>query len=95
MINSFFMRKKNLYIGLKYRPNLDNAPRVLFKIYSNLSDIINVFDNNGIPVYKDPILLSILEQLPVGKEIPEELYLIIAKIYRVLYKNGYIQKKNG
>ncbi len=88
------MRKKNLYIGLKYRPDLDIAPRVLFKIYSNQSDIINVLEDYGIPVYRDTVLLSILEQLPVGQEIPEELYIIIAKIYRVLYKNGYIQKKN-
>ena len=89
------MKNKNIYVGLKYNPNVDNAPRVLFKFYSFQSDkIITILKNENIPLISDRILVSLLEQIPTGSEVPEELYLIIANIYRILYKNGYIKKEN-
>jgi type III secretion system FlhB-like substrate exporter len=48
----------------------------------------------NIPLISDRILVSLLEQIPTGSEVPEELYIVIANIYRILYKNGYIKKEN-
>jgi flagellar biosynthesis protein len=89
------MKNKNIYIGLKYSPNVDNAPRVLFKFCSYQSDkIITMLKKENIPLIRDRILVSLLEQIPTGSEVPEELYIVIANIYRILYKNGYIKKEN-
>jgi len=89
------MKNKNIYIGLKYSPNVDNAPKVIFKFYSYQSDkIITMLKKENIPLISDRILVSLLEQIPIGSEVPEELYIVIANIYRILYKNGYIKKEN-
>jgi flagellar biosynthesis protein len=89
------MKNKNLYIGLKYNPPIDNAPNILFKFYAHKTDkLVVMLKKENIPIIKDKILVSILGQLPVGSEIPEELYIAIANIYKILYKNGYIKKEN-
>ncbi len=89
------MGKRNLYIGLKYQKDIDSAPRIIFKYYSfNTDNIIKMLERYQIPVIHDRMLVRLLEQLPVGREIPEELYLVIAKIYKILYQHGYIKEKN-
>ncbi len=83
------MRKK--YVGLKYNPKKNNAPEVLFKFYASNSDRINnIIKNYGIPMYKDEMLVYLLEQIPVGKEIPQELFFAIARIYTILIQDGHI-----
>ncbi|GIX43392.1 MAG: hypothetical protein KatS3mg129_3125 [Leptospiraceae bacterium] len=90
------MKNKNIYIGLKFNPGYDNAPKILFKFYSFETDkLLTMFRKEKIPIIKDKVLVSILEQLPVGSEIPEELYFTIANIYKILYNNGYIKKEEN
>lgn len=36
---------------------------------------------NGVPVYEDTSLATILAQLELGREVPEELYQAIVEIY--------------
>ena len=40
-----------------------------------------VASENGVPVYEDDSLATILSQLELGREIPEELYQAIVEIY--------------
>ena len=36
---------------------------------------------NGVPIYEDNSLATILSQLNLGQEIPEELYRAVVEIY--------------
>lgn len=96
MLEKNTMIQKKFFIGLKYDPFVDRAPKIQFKIQGPLSDkIINEFKKNNIPIFKDANLVNILKHLKIGEEIPEELYIVIANIYKVLYNNGYIKEKNN
>ncbi|MGX8702357.1 EscU/YscU/HrcU family type III secretion system export apparatus switch protein [Caproiciproducens sp.] len=43
--------------------------------------IIDIAQENGVPVYHDDSLASLLSQLEAGREIPPELYQAIVDIY--------------
>lgn len=43
--------------------------------------MVEVATENGVPVYEDDSLATILSQLELGREIPEELYQAIVEIY--------------
>ncbi len=89
------MIKRNIYVGLRFRKEIDIAPKVVFKYYCfDTDNIMKILEKNKIPVIKDKMLVRLLEQIPLGMEIPEELYMVIAKIYKVLYKHGYIKEEN-
>ncbi|MFN3603328.1 MAG: EscU/YscU/HrcU family type III secretion system export apparatus switch protein [Leptonema sp. (in: bacteria)] len=87
------MNLKKIYIGLRYNSRNDKAPKIHFKYYGYLSEnILRLWEKNNIPIIKDDILMKTLKELHVGEEIPEELYLLIANIYKMLYKNGYLKE---
>lgn len=43
--------------------------------------IVEVASESGVPIYEDNSLATILTQLQLGQEIPEELYKAIVEIY--------------
>ena len=43
--------------------------------------IVEVAADSGVPIYEDNSLATILTQLKLGQEIPEELYRAIVEIY--------------
>lgn len=43
--------------------------------------IVEVAADNGVPVYEDNSLATVLSQLQLGAEIPKELYQAIVEIY--------------
>lgn len=68
--------------ALRYEPGSDLAPVVIASGYGQIAErIINVAEETGIPVYRDDSVSSMLCMLDVGKNIPPELYEIIAKVY--------------
>lgn len=68
--------------ALKYEPGQDMAPVVIASGYGSAAEqIINVAEKTGVPVYRDDSISSMLCMLDVGKNIPPELYEIIAKVY--------------
>lgn len=68
--------------ALKYEPGQDMAPVVIASGYGSAAEqIINVAEKTGVPVYRDDSISSLLCMLDVGKNIPPELYEIIAKVY--------------
>lgn len=68
--------------ALKYDPGQDFAPVVIASGYGTVAEnIINVAEKEGIPVYRDDSISSMLCMLDVGKNIPPDLYEIIAKVY--------------
>ena len=48
--------------------------------------IVEVANDNGVPVYEDNSLATVLTQLNLGAEIPEELYQAVVDIYAYFLK---------
>ncbi len=60
----------------------DRAPVVVASGMGYLAErIVDVAQENGVPVYEDDSLATILSQLKLGREIPQELYQTVVDIY--------------
>lgn len=58
------------------------APVIVASGMGNLAEkIVEVASENGVPVYEDNSLATVLSQMELGREIPEELYEAIVEIY--------------
>ncbi len=72
-------------ISLKYEKGKD-APEVTYKGYGIVAEkMIEIASKYGIPVYEDKVLTELLDQVPVGEEIPEELYVAVAEVFAFTY----------
>lgn len=74
------MKKKA--VALKYDPLKNGAPVVVASGMGYLAEkIVETAADNGVPIYEDNSLSTILTQLQLGQEIPPELYQAIVEIY--------------
>ena len=86
--------KKNKSVALKYNAETDKAPVIIASGYGEVANkIINIAEQNGIPVYRDDSAASLMCMLDVGSNIPPELYEVIAAIYCQLLKSTDELKK--
>jgi flagellar biosynthesis protein len=79
-------RKKppDLAVALHY--DQQNAPRISAKGAGELANsIIALAQQHGIPLHDDPELVAILAQIPLGDEIPENLYVAVAEVIAFAY----------
>lgn len=59
-----------------------SAPVIVASGMGNLAEkIVEVASESGVPVYEDNSLATVLSQMELGKEIPQELYEAIVEIY--------------
>lgn len=80
MSKSEFPAKKRA-VALHYGAD-DTAPVVVASGMGYMAEkIVDVARTNGVPVYEDDSLATILTQLRLGQEIPAELYQAIVDIY--------------
>lgn len=64
-----------------------SAPRVVAKGYGTIADtIIQTAKSHGLYVHESPELVNLLMQVELDKEIPPELYVVIAELLAWLYK---------
>lgn len=69
-------------VALTYDEKNQKAPVVVASGMGYMAErIVEVAMENGVPVYEDDSLATILTQLELGSEIPEELYQVIVDIY--------------
>ena len=79
-------------VALQYGAD-DKAPVVVASGMGYLAEkIVDVAQENGVPVYEDDSLATVLTQLNLGQEIPPELYQAIVEIY-VYFLNFDVQKR--
>jgi len=74
-------------IALSFNPETNKAPEVVARgegIFAK--KIIDLAREHGKEIISDGELLGLLKTIPVGKEIPETLYKVIALLYSYLYK---------
>ena len=63
-------------VALQYGPG-SGAPVIVASGMGHLAErIVEVAVDSGVPVYEDNSLATILSQMELGREIPEELYHI-------------------
>mgnify|MGYP003506937767 FL=1 len=86
--------KSNSAIALKYNPEKDYSPVVVASGHGAVAEkIIQIADENGVPVYRDDSAAALLTMLEVGKSIPPELYQLVAAIYVEVIKTSDKKKK--
>ena len=69
-------------VALSYDEDVNAAPVVVASGSGYIAQkIVETARNNGIPVYEDNSLATMLSQLELGSEIPEQLYQAIVEIY--------------
>lgn len=79
--------QKKKAIALSYLPDEDRAPRILTKSSGYSTDLmLDRAISQGIPVHKDPFLTEMLEGLPKGQEIPDNLYRAVATVFALISK---------
>lgn len=63
-----------------------NTPRVTASGQHAVADrIIEAADKAGVPLYPDPELAMVLSQVPMGDEIPDNLYKAVAEVIAFAY----------
>ena len=80
-------------VALQYGAG-DAAPVVVASGMGYLAEkIVEAATDNGVPVYEDNSLATVLSQLQLGQEIPEELYKAIVEIYVYFLRFDPAQKE--
>ncbi|MCL2014507.1 MAG: EscU/YscU/HrcU family type III secretion system export apparatus switch protein [Oscillospiraceae bacterium] len=69
-------------VALKYDTKKEPAPIIVASGLGHIAEkIVEAATENNIPVYEDTSLATVLSQLELGQEIPDELYKAIVEIY--------------
>lgn len=73
-------------IAVALRYDGDGAPTVTAKGNELLAEqIIGIAEAHDIPLYPNPELATALVQIPLGEEVPEELYRAVAEVIGFAY----------
>lgn len=83
------MEKKNLSkaVALLYNEDKDSAPQVVAGGQGKIAEkIIATAEEAGIHIQEDPDLVELLAKVPIGDEIPVELYQTVAEILAFVYQ---------
>ncbi len=77
-------------VALHYDRQPDSAPKVVATGRGELAQkIIAAAEAAGVDIVQDPDLLEVLGRIPVGEEIPAELFQAVAEILAFIYRiNG-------
>lgn len=71
----------NKAVALQYGAG-DAAPVIVASGMGYMAEkIVETAQEHGVPIYEDNSLSTILTQLKLGQEVPEELYQAIVEIY--------------
>lgn len=74
----------DIAVALKYDGK--HAPKVTAKGTGlSAQQILALAEQHNIPLQTDPDLVNILAQVPLGDEIPKELYLAVAEVIAFAY----------
>ncbi|WP_040948649.1 EscU/YscU/HrcU family type III secretion system export apparatus switch protein [Gorillibacterium massiliense] len=74
-------------VALRYSPDQMQAPILAAKGKGVVADeIISKAKEYGIPIQEDPSLVEVLGQLELEREIPPELYQLVAEILSFVYR---------
>jgi len=68
-------------VALRYDKDKDNAPKLVAKGKDSIAEkIIEIANENRVPIYPDKDLVQVLEALDLDFQIPAELYRAVAEV---------------
>lgn len=74
-------------VALRYDQNVAEAPQVKAKGTRVVADqIIELAQQNNIPIQEDTALVELLSKLELDQQIPEELFEVVAEIMAMIYR---------
>jgi flagellar biosynthesis protein len=82
--------KRKKAVALRYDPARDKAPKVAAKGSGSVAEkIIEVAQKHDIPIRDDADLVEVLSKLEIEKEIPPDVYVVVAELLAFVYSvNG-------
>jgi flagellar biosynthesis protein len=81
-------------VALRYDPTRSGAPQVIASGRNDIAErIVETARNSGVHVYEDAALADALQRLPLGEQIPEELYTVVAEILAFVYRVDKLQAR--
>ncbi|MDX8397125.1 MAG: EscU/YscU/HrcU family type III secretion system export apparatus switch protein [Mariprofundaceae bacterium] len=81
------MRDQDAAVALAYDPQAGAAPKVLAAGFGQIAKkILESAREHDIHIHQDDNLAQLLAQVPVGQEIPEDAYQLVAELLSFLYK---------
>jgi len=81
------MRDQKATVALGYDPAGLSAPKVLAAGFGEVAKkILEVARENDVHIHEDDNLAQLLAQVPVGQEIPEGAYQLVAELLSFLYR---------
>lgn len=74
-------------VALRYRKDEGKAPKVVAKGRGYTAEsILQAAQKNAVPVYQDKTLVSMLMAIDLDREIPAELYTVVAEVLAYVYR---------
>jgi flagellar biosynthesis protein len=71
-------------VALKY--DGENAPQLTAKGRGELANkILKLAEEHNVPLHEDVELAALLSQIPLGDEIPQALYRVVAEVIAFAY----------
>lgn len=84
----------DLAVALRYRKEEDNAPRIVASGRGLVAQkILQQAREHGVPVQENPEVAQLLAGLEIGREIPLELYGVIAEILAFVFTLDSTRKR--
>jgi len=82
-----FQRNQQAAVALGYEQGGGSAPRVLAAGVGEIAkSILALAREHDVHIHEDEQLATLLAQVPVGQEIPEDAYQLVAELLAFLYK---------
>jgi len=80
------IREQQAAVAIGYDTDAHSAPKVLAAGYGEVAkSILALAKENNVHIHNDTQLAQLLAQVPVGQEIPEEAYQLVAELLAFLY----------
>ncbi|QGG48142.1 EscU/YscU/HrcU family type III secretion system export apparatus switch protein [Heliorestis convoluta] len=73
-------------VALRYQQEKEKAPRVIASGRNYVAQrILQVAQEENIPIHEDSSMTELLSKLELGDEIPPELYGVMAELFAFIY----------
>jgi flagellar biosynthesis protein len=73
--------------ALRYEPGVDRAPRLVARGEGHVAErILDIARREGIPIHENRTVVDILSRLDLEREIPPELYRLVAEILAFVFR---------
>jgi len=80
-------REQEAAVALGYEAEGSGAPKVLAAGFGEVAKrIMELARESGVHIHQDENLVRLLAQVPVGSEIPEDAYQLVAELLSFLYR---------